>query len=236
MHNTAETFFFDHIMTGVLSMQGVDLGLHVAETTRLLDGNLPTVSLFSRYKPQKDWFNPHTEDWHGVAHATRVSVCTELLSRILIKQGMNLDVEALRWGAPIHDVGRKHDGYDWIHGAISAGWASKNLKGLLPDASLDVLRYIVEWHAPEDDEAPQMTPELAVLKDADAMDRARVRHAYVNPSELRCAVSKSSLAYIAHGLLVESKKIELDFEDKFGAVMQAGMRIGIIQHTPLRSV
>lgn len=211
MSHTAEmSFFFNHIRTGVLSMQGVDLNPHVAETTRLLDGNLPTVSLFSRYKPRKDWFNPDTEDWHGVMHATRVSVCTELLSRIRIKQGVNLDVEALRWAAPIHDVGRLHNGYDWFHGAKSAGWASSNLKGLLADDSLEMLRYIVKWHVPVDKVAPKMIPELAILKVADAMDRARVPFAYVDPLELRHDISRSSLAYIAHTLLIESKGMEWD--------------------------
>lgn len=201
---------------------------HVNEINELLGGDLPTVSLFSVYKPKAEWFSPEISDIHGVSHAARVLVLQELLARAVVRQGVQLDTEALRWGAAIHDVGREDDFWGYNHGVISARWVQNNLEHLITSESLETLTYIVTWHEPEDEDAPEMTPELAVLKDADGLDRGRVSYAHVDPTMLRHKISRGVLLNVAERLLMESERDVARFKNPFRSVMNAGVKLGVI--------
>ena len=51
--------------------------------------------------------------------------------------------------------------------------------------------YVCRWHVPNDESAPEMTPELKVFKDADALDRWRI--ADLDPAYLRTSSARQLL-------------------------------------------
>lgn len=120
---------------------------------------------------------------------TRVFLLQELICNILESENIEVNRGATRWAAATHDVGRVDDGQDLEHGRRSAAWIHENLRDRMSSETLDTTTYIVHWHVPPDDEAPFMTTELKVLKDADALDRVRLGD--LNPNYLRTDAAKS---------------------------------------------
>ena len=74
------------------------------ELRRLLGEDLPSRSLFQPYRPLPQWFlRPDMiGSIHGISHEARVLVWQELLARLLVRDGLLLDQEALRWAAAIY--------------------------------------------------------------------------------------------------------------------------------------
>lgn len=138
------------------------------------------------YRPQPSWFAHNPYGIHGIGHAARVLVWADLIARRLRACGISLDLEAVRWAAVLHDVGRLSDGIDRGHGSRSAIWV-KNNRGDLPIApSGDTIERVLtccQWHEIGDGEIPAMTPELMCIKDADGLDRVRIND--LNPAYLR---------------------------------------------------
>ncbi len=122
----------------------------------------------------------------------RVLVLQELIADSLVKEGINLDREALRWAAGLHDLGRIDDGIDPDHGKRGGEWIANSLKGTIPSDIFETVIYLVTWHNISDDQIPKMTDEMAVLKDADALDRIRIND--LDPTRLRFEISKSLIA------------------------------------------
>src|SRR5437588_1751446 len=83
-----------------------------AEVRRLLEDNLPPRSFFEPYRPLRHWFLRPDESGniHGISHEARVLIWQEILARLLIKEGISLDQEALCWAAATHDTQRQDDG------------------------------------------------------------------------------------------------------------------------------
>ena len=132
-----------------------------------------TEELLRQFKPRKGWL-AHDSYIHGVSHMARVFVLQELICNELEKQSMAINRTATRYAAMAHDVGRVHDGVDDDHGRRSAAWMKQNLADKMSPEDLDVATYIVHWHSLPDRDAPVMTAELQVLKDADGLDRVRL--------------------------------------------------------------
>ncbi|QBD76000.1 hypothetical protein EPA93_08270 [Ktedonosporobacter rubrisoli] len=200
------------------------------EVKRLLGENLPTSSLFAAYKPLRDWFARPAEiaNIHGIAHEARVMIWQEILARLLIKEGVSLDQEALRWAAATHDLQRLDDGSDFPHGKRAAAWVERNLKQRLPEATLKMVMYLDTWHVPADVHAPAMTPELAVFKDADSLDRVRIYD--LDPQYLRWDYSKNLLQYLAQALFMESEARRQPGEvDLFEVVIEAAVALGLVR-------
>jgi HD superfamily phosphodiesterase len=137
--------------------------------------NLKPISeqLVRDFEPQESWL-AHDSSIHGVGHMSRVFILQELICDLLEKRGTIVNREATRWAAMTHDVGRVDDGVDLEHGKRSAEWIKSNLQDQLSPELMDMVTYIVHWHVPPDEEAPVMTTELKVLKDADGLDRVRL--------------------------------------------------------------
>jgi hypothetical protein len=129
--------------------------------------------LLIKFEPQGAWLS-HVSEIHGIDHLARVFILQELICGLLEQQGKTVNREAVRWAAMAHDVGRLEDGLDLEHGKRSAQWIKENLHEHMTPELLDMVTYTVHWHVPNDDEAPVMTTELAVLKDADGLDRVRL--------------------------------------------------------------
>lgn len=201
----------------------------VAEVRRLLGEDLPTRALLERYRPERAWFlrPDHVEDIHGIDHEARVLVWQELLARLLIKDGAVLDQEALRWAAATHDTRRASDGVDYPHGQRAAAWVKQHLAQHIPADSLETVLYLNIWHVPSDDQAPEMTPELAVFKDADALDRVRIYD--FNPRYLRHHYSETLLQYLAQELFERSEaKRWSEGYPVFDCVLEAALEMGLL--------
>jgi hypothetical protein len=203
---------------------------HVAEVRRSLGDDLPARALFERYRPERGWFlRPDSaEDIHGIDHEARVLIWQELLARLLIKDGAALDQEALRWAAATHDTQRVSDGIDFLHGQRAAAWVEGHLLQRIPAGSLDTVRYLNTWHVPSDKQAPEMTPELTVFKDADALDRVRIYD--FDARYLRCSYAQTLLQYLAQDLFDQSEaKRENEGYAPFDCVCEAAVNMGLIR-------
>ena len=157
----------------------------------------------------------------------RVLILQELIAGQLEQEGLKLDRDALRYAAMAHDVGRLDDGKDLEHGTRSAQWIKENLSNKMSPETLDIATYIVHWHVPSDSDAPVMTDELKVLKDADGLDRVRLGD--LDPNYLRTEPAKKLLkvAERLYDLSVTSENT--DESNSFSAVLNAAERIGIIE-------
>ncbi|MBV9229174.1 MAG: hypothetical protein JOZ18_07660 [Chloroflexi bacterium] len=200
-----------------------------AEVRRLLGKNLPSRSLFEQYRPLPQWFLRPDEigNIHGIKHEARVMVWQELLARLLIRDGKALDQEALRWAAATHDTQRMTDGSDFPHGERAAAWVEQTLRHRIPERSLATVVYLNTWHVPPDISAPYITPELAVFKDADGLDRVRIYD--LDPKFLRWGYSKTLLQHLAQALLEGSEeKYYQEGYDLFDCVIAAAIELGIV--------
>lgn len=88
---------------------------------------------------------------------------------------------------------------------------------------LDTVTYIVHWHVPSDSEAPVMTTELKVLKDADALDRVRLGD--LNSDYLRTEAAHL-LIDVARDLY--HAYLHTDSNDSFSAVIAAARDVGVV--------
>ncbi|HEU5433474.1 MAG TPA: HD domain-containing protein [Thermomicrobiales bacterium] len=141
----------------------------------------------SRYLPKPEWYRHGVDPRgiHGVAHAARVLYWADVLARQIAAPGA-LRGQELRWAAALHDVGRANEGIDPGHGARSAAWVLANLATERPETAaldLDFIAELSRWHEAHGQDVPLMTLELLILKDADALDRARIGD--LDPSRLR---------------------------------------------------
>jgi uncharacterized protein len=157
-------------------------------------------------------------------------VWQELLARLVLADGqaLDLDQEALRWAAAVHDTQRIADGLDLPHGRRAAAWVKRKrtLRNALPARTLHTLVYLCEWHVPPDDAVPTMTPELAVFKDADGLDRVRLSD--LNLMYLRWDYSRKLLAPLADALFRASFIKEWFGEEPFDCVLDAAEALGLL--------
>ncbi|MHB1133578.1 MAG: HD domain-containing protein [Chloroflexota bacterium] len=142
--------------------------------------------LLDYYRPAVEWFSHDPYSIHGFGHVARVLLWADAIARSRLAAGEDLDLEAVRWAAALHDLGRHHDSYDIRHGERSALWLEDNsaqLPAPLTAKRLATVAYCCRWHVPADRFAPAMTAELRCLKDADGLDRVRVYD--LDPEQLR---------------------------------------------------
>lgn len=158
------------------------------------------VTTVRKYLAKTEWLF-HPSEIHGIDHMERVLRLQEFVADALEQDGVVLNREALRWAAGFHDVARIDDGLDSDHGRRSGEWIRANMQAVIPPEILEMVIHFVTCHNIEDDHIPNMTNELAVLKDADALDRVRIND--LDPTRLRFAVSKT-LVSTAEKLLENS--------------------------------
>lgn len=184
------------------------------------------VELIMKFEPKQAWLS-HDSQIHGLDHMTRVFILQELICSQLEQQGETINRHAVRWAAATHDVGRLDDGLDPQHGQRSAQWIKENLHEHMSPEELDVASFIVHWHVPHDHEAPDMTIELAILKDADGLDRVRLGD--LDQSFLRTPATPQ-LVGVAQNLYQESLALEAKHGNQsFNSVLNAAIRLGIVR-------
>jgi len=179
--------------------------------------------LIRKFEPKSSWLS-HDSELHGVDHMARVFILQELICDKLEEQGIAVDREVIRWAAATHDVGRIDDGVDLEHGTRSAKWIEENLHDQMSPELLDEVTYIVHWHVPPDSEAPVMTTELKVLKDADALDRVRLGDLdtrYLRTDVARELISLSEDLYQTY--------LDEQTDDAFSSVLRAAQTIGVVE-------
>lgn len=130
----------------------------------------------------------------------------------------------VRWAAATHDVGRIDDGIDLEHGTRSAKWIKNNLSDQMSPELLDKVTYIVHWHVPPDAEAPVMTIELKVLKDADALDRVRLGDLDISYLRTDVATGLVDLAEDLYQIYLDNK-----VDEAFDAVFGAALALGVVE-------
>lgn len=142
---------------------------------------------FSRFNLSPDQFERESKI-HGIKHTYRVMLhCL----RLGVKTGMTKKAKIAFFGAYIHDMARTHDGYCTIHGADAAK-RIPHYKQLFysqgaTEEDLKIIAQIVTRHSLRE-ELPEDHPfydYLAILKDADALDRIRLGQNDLDPSYLR---------------------------------------------------
>jgi hypothetical protein len=198
---------------------------------RMLGDNIPERSLFEICRPETSWFlrPDYIHDIHGMNHEARVMVWAEILGRL----EKSKHTDALRWAAATHDLRRKDNGTDAKHGKRAAKWVYENDEKFNFDPlTKKYVLYLDCWHATKDKDIPKMLPELAIFKDADALDR--VRFYGLDTSYLRYEVSRTVLCYLAEQLYKISEDLYWDEGMPiWECVMEAGIRMGIINNNSI---
>lgn len=177
------------------------------------------------YRPATRWFQHDPWGIHGLAHACRVLVWADRLANEATAAGEQVDVEVVRWAAALHDVGRHDDGRDPDHGKRSAEWLIAHPQLTCQDlspAQREVVAYCCRWHVPPDGAAPELIPELRILKDADGLDRVRINR--LDPALLRSDVARA-LEPAAWDLFRAT--YPLDGADHWQAVRSAALQRGL---------
>jgi uncharacterized protein len=130
------------------------------------------IKRLDAYRPTPSWFAHKPHGIHGIGHAARVLIWADAIGRQLQAADRFFDLEAVRWAAVLHDVGRLSDGIDRGHGSRSAEWVATHRQVLPVELSHNTLERVLSccrWHEITDGEIPVMTPELVCIKDADGL-------------------------------------------------------------------
>lgn len=110
---------------------------------------------------------------HGRAHACRVFVFANTLSN-LVKDRINIDMQAIIISSLLHDCGRSNDGHDVLHGVRSAEKAIKFIEENKLQCNKEFIRDCIIRHCPPrgyKNDNPSI--ESKIVGDADKLDRFR---------------------------------------------------------------
>lgn len=133
----------------------------------------PTPLALERFLPDEAWYRRSPRGIHGVGHVTRVLFWADVLAAA---QAGPVRLAELRWAAACHDVGRENDDEDPDHGARSGEWVLANLLAERPAADgcdLGLIAALCRCHDRACEDVDAFRLEHDILRDADALDRAR---------------------------------------------------------------
>ena len=153
---------------------------------------------FSEFNLNDSQFD-HPSRLHGVLHTYRVMLHVLRLGQMT---GRISEARNAFFAAYIHDMARKHDGYCTQHGTDAANLKLPLYKSLFQQngANLSDLLIIGKATAMHSlgTELPLNDPDwytVALLKDADALDRIRLGENDLNPSYLRLGETHTFIDY-----------------------------------------
>ena len=187
----------------------------------------PVTPNWEVYRPPAQCFLGSSTGLHGLGHLARVLVWANQLALHMQEDGIEVDREAVRWAATLHDVRRIADGPEPEHGTRCSSWLqNRDFEPLIGVSSNRLARiaYCCYWHVPRDDMAPSMTPELICLKDADALDRVRLNGPDVR--QLRTGFARQMLGQ-ARFLCDTSRVLQTTLNDPWLAVRTTATNVGL---------
>lgn len=167
--------------------------------------------------PELFW---HSSRLHGRAHVARVLVHA---FRIVAATGLLEETPRLWAAVYLHDIARRHDGVSRRHGADA--WArlaelphTRTLfaRGGVGDQDYPAIQAAVTGHSVG--EPPPDHPHwrlMSLLKDADGLDRVRLRD--LDPSYLRFSESREMVKF-ADALYRATNVLPIDGDEYFGRV------------------
>ncbi|MEE9297045.1 MAG: hypothetical protein V3W34_19045 [Phycisphaerae bacterium] len=187
-------------------------------------GNPVTSARILQFQPQAKWFARSPDGIHGLAHETRVLILSQVLAFMVRDEDLEIDADIVAWAAAVHDTQRWSDGIDPDHGARAADWILNRPDFVPRPVSLDRVAFLCRWHVPPDRRAPEMTPELKVFKDADALDRWRIDD--LDPAYLRTKSAKQLLD-VSHDFWAATSG-SLDMANTFDEIVAVAMAKGLV--------
>jgi hypothetical protein len=176
------------------------------------------------YEPMREWFARGPGSLHGIAHETRVLIWTQVLAAMAPDEGLTVDVGVLGWAAAVHDTQRWDEGIDPEHGVRAADWIEKHPDVAPASIPLDRVACLCRWHVAADRLIPEMTDELRVLKDADALDRWRIGD--LDPAFLRTQFAHR-LINVSDALWLKTRE-HLESERVFSEIVATAVTLGIL--------
>jgi hypothetical protein len=177
----------------------------------------------------KEAYFDHHSHLHGINHTYRVMFH---VLNIGCLAGLNDEIKLAFCAAFIHDMARRHDGYCLEHGVwatkskfplfrklfIETGVNAEGLRAIKLAVSNHSIRYEIRKEHP-------FSTTVALLKDADALDRIRIGENNLKPEYLRFPES--------HGLIDFAKELyyrtNSDIPVNFEEVIEIGKSIGKIR-------
>lgn len=160
-----------------------------------------------KFVPQKEWFTSPDRAasfYHGSDHLIRVLILQEVLTNLLIENGLvksdQIDRNALRLAAMAHDMRRNHDAIEPGHAKAAANWALQVYPHGMTQESRDKAFRIILAHDAKIPEDSDVATEINILKTADALERTRLESklpAAITPKALRkyVALDQSRLQF-----------------------------------------
>ncbi len=174
------------------------------------------LSLLMEWLPQKYEL---PKGIHGYLHALRVMIYAFYMASLL--GCTKCEIQLLLCAAKYHDIGRKDDSEDVLHGSYSAEWIINHVSNM-DEMEKQIVCFLVEAHSCPDKMAEKIMerwqlPDSArgillatILKDADALDRYRLHMRALNQGFLRNDVAKKLMkaAFVFHHYVLERWLIE----------------------------
>lgn len=155
---------------------------------------------------------------HGIGHIYRTMIACALLGKALEMPREGLLAFC---GAYIHDLARHTDGAEPEHGPNAAKYFFGRFQhiwdkyGLTPE-ECDQVRAAVSQHSTREllRPADKGYAVMAILKDADALDRCRLHRGGLNPDWLRFRQSRQLICFMEH-ICVKTRNVNrgLPFKD-----------------------
>lgn len=183
---------------------------------------------FQFFTVKESYFERHS-DRHGVNHTYRVMIHVLNIGR---NAYLGKAILPALCAAFIHDMARKDDGYCTQHGR----WAAeKKLPGFtvqftemgLDKDDLKAVRLAVSNHS-LNEEIPENHPYftiVALLKDADALDRIRISKTNLNPDFLRFPESVQLIPFAEKLYEETNEKPYRSFEEILKVAQNLGMKL-----------
>ena len=174
----------------------------------------------------KEAYFDHHSHLHGVNHTYRVMYHVLNIGRLA---GLNHEIKQAFCAAFIHDMARQHDGYCIGHGVwatktkfplfrnlfIETGLNTEGLRAIKLAVSNHSIRHEIRKDHP-------FSTTVALLKDADALDRIRIGENNLKPEYLRFPVSLTLIDF-AKELYYRSDSVVLS---SFDELLEIGNSIG----------
>jgi hypothetical protein len=166
---------------------------------------------------------------HGLSHVLRVWIIGYLLSLRYLPS----KVDVITASTLLHDIGRKRDFWDKEHGKQSAKWIYQFLPLITEHFSSEEINQIANLASKHnlDDDCPCLA--LKILKDADALDRCRLKIGQLDPCFLRLDYSHE-LIDLAQDLFDQWQQLEKQNLSPFEILQLSTKKLNIYSYLPLK--